>query len=216
MEDLPDDLIIWKYMELPKFFDMLYDKHLFFSNVRLLPDLYECSFPELRKKTKDIEKLKDLVFVNCWTIAEEEDYALWKVYLNNSKYGVAIRTTIGNLKSCLQLSSPYNLSTIRIRRVNYSYKLEKISIESIVCTKKPFYKYENELRLWIRAVYNEDVGSDGIKIIMDIDRLIESIYISPFMPYWFNMSLIDIVNKYKGDTFLSSKLIPSSIREKEP
>ncbi|GAG86029.1 unnamed protein product [marine sediment metagenome] len=50
---------------------------------------------------------------------------------------------------------------------------------------------------------------------MDIDQLIESIYISPFMPYWFNMSLIDIINKYKGDTFLSSKLIPSSIREKE-
>ncbi|GAG86025.1 unnamed protein product [marine sediment metagenome] len=73
--------------------------------------------------------------------------------MNNSKYGVAIRTTIGNVKSCLQLSSPYNLSTIEISKVNYSYKLKKISIESIVCTKKPFYQYENELRLWLKGVY---------------------------------------------------------------
>ena len=50
---------------------------------------------------------------------------------------------------------------------------------------------------------------------MNLDTLIESIYISPLTPEWFYLALNDIINKYKGEVFLHSKLITSGIREQQ-
>lgn len=215
MGELPDDLIIWKYMDLPKFLDLLENEHLYFCKVRILTDLYECSFPELQKRTKAINDIKDLVFVNCWSISNQEDFALWKVYSNNNEYGVAIRTTVGKLKSCLQHSEPYSIPTIRFNKVVYSDNLKDKSLKSVVCTKKPFYSYEKELRLWLSAIEKTDIISNGLTVNLDINKMIEGIYISPFMPEWFHLNFISIVAKYKRKTFLHSKIIPSSIKEKK-
>ena len=215
MEELPDDLIIWKYMDLPKFLDLLENEHLYFCNVRILTDLYECSFPEWQKRTKQLNVIKDLVFVNCWSISNQEDFALWKVYSNNNEYGVAIKTTVGKLKSCLQHSEPYSIPTIRFNKVIYSDNLKDMSLKSAVCTKKPFYSYEKELRLWLRAIEETDIFSKGLTVNLNINQLIEGIYRSPFMPEWFYSNFKRIVAKYKGEAFLQSKIVPSSIKEKK-
>jgi hypothetical protein len=66
--------------------------------------------------------------------------------------------------------------------------------------KSPFYKYEQELRLLIDQV---KIGKDekgekmivanknpnGLKVPIDVNELIQEIYISPFMGDWFEEML---------------------------
>ena len=117
--------IVWRYMALDRFLDLLVHQRLFFSNAATMTDQYEATVPrrniEQRRKRllkkgihgRDLEEslatyewktnsLRDLTLLNCWSIDRFESYALWKIYLGGSKAGVAIRTSVSRLRKALE------------------------------------------------------------------------------------------------------------------
>ena len=120
-----DNTIIWRYMDLAQFLDVLVHEQLYFPNMKILSDQYEGTIPKniIEQKKAELENqglsgkeleeemvrfhffmhpMPELSFVNCWSMERLESYALWKIYLKGSTSGVAIRSTVGALKNALQ------------------------------------------------------------------------------------------------------------------
>ena len=113
--------VIWRYLGLDKFLDLLASNELFFTNAKKMTDKHEGVIPkrnekhilkqlksegfndeeakyESQKRLHQTNSLRALTLLNCWTINQHESYALWKIYLGGDKSGVAIKTTVSKLE----------------------------------------------------------------------------------------------------------------------
>lgn len=168
------NIVIWRYLSLDKFIDLLISKQLFFTNAARMTDKYEGLVPkrnqeyllkELKNngyssKDADLESqgrfymtnsLREMTLLNCWTIDQNESYALWKIYLGGAKSGVAIKTTVGKLNRAIRKGNDRYDEDIFISKVNYTdfIKEEPDNRFNVITTKNKFYQYEKELRLFI-------------------------------------------------------------------
>jgi len=206
--------LVWRYMDLDKFTRLLENQSLYFCNAKRLSDQYEVTIPRStvqiwRKQLagvgyspEDIENeidirlngwqygaMKDLTLINCWSVSPHESYALWKIYLGNKPEGVAIRSTLGRLKSAIRSGKDPYTETLYMGKVQYRnhLKSDELSRFSIVTTKKTFYKFEEELRLFILNSPLSEGGNApaydialGRNVKVDLERLIQRVYVSPF------------------------------------
>ncbi len=242
--DIPHgNKVIWRYMGLDKFLDLLTHKRLFFTNATNLTDEYEISIPTdfiERKRNQLINEgftgreleeeiiqfqyihspMRDLTLVNCWSLGRDESYALWKIYLGGSKAGVAIRTNVSSLKQSLINSNKQLDEEIFISKINYSNFLKEQDLNrfKLITTKREFYKYEDELRLFILDYPRSEGGKKrsfdfhkGMYVNIDIEVLTGKIYLSPFVGSWFKESIMKIIDKVAPD--LNVKIVSSSIRD---
>lgn len=137
---------------------------------------------------------KDFVMVNCWSISPHESYALWKIYLGegenlgDGKNGVAIKSTVGALKRAVQKGNDPYPEEFLLGRVKYKahLKLDELARLSVITTKKPYYDFEKELRLFI---INEPLSDGSVppydihvgrSVKVDLQMMIHQVYISPF------------------------------------
>ena len=221
---------IWRFMDFTKFVNLLDTKSLFFSRSDKLGDLFEGSIPRaniaqrsswykdtipdknIRELSKFREKLRFHTFLNCWHINEIESDAMWKIYTKNNT-GIAIQSTYTHLIDVLK-----EYEDVYIGPVNYiDYDSEFIPEGNMFWPfihKQNSFKHETELRAIIQNIPNHKEGTSinvpgplGVNKIIDLDLLIEKIYISPSSPEWFNKLVQSIIQKYTLDKSISfSKL----------
>jgi len=196
--------------------DLINDAALYFPNATRLTDQYEVTLPEkaisfkrqqlqqLGLDGRDLEEelaifhweknpMKDLVLVNCWSLSPYESYALWKIYLGNHKNGVAIRTTAGALKRSIKHGGDTYPEDFYMGKVRYRHHLKQEELESqlarlaVVTSKKPFYDFEKEMRLFILNYPLSEGGitppyniHEGRTVKVDLRTMIHHVYISPF------------------------------------
>ena len=203
---------VWRYMAHWKLEKLIANSELFLSNATELSDQYEVSIPEstLKSKRKELEEagvkgrgleeelmgfhwetdpMKDLVLINCWSISPHESYALWKIYLGNEKNGVAIRSTISALRKAVQIGGDLYPEEFFLGKVKYKTHLkpDELARLSIITTKKPYYDFEKELRLFIINYPRSEGGTvtpydikDGRTVRVDLETMIKQVYVSPF------------------------------------
>jgi len=177
--------VIWRYLSLDKFLDLIVSKELFFTNAAKMTDKYEGLIPkrnqeyllkqirkegyslkdaeiESQKRLHQTNSLRELTLLNCWTINQHESYALWKIYLGGAKSGVAIKTTVGKLTRAIKKGNDHFDEDIFISKVNYTdfIREEPESRFNVITTKNKFYEYEKELRLFI---FHYPLSEGGIK-----------------------------------------------------
>lgn len=209
-----DDTIIFRYMDFSKFMDLLENRHLFFCNAEYFEDEYEGKMPEGFYKDWSVESMNRHIpfkekfdeviksYISCWNKGEVESYSLWKIYTNPNT-GVAIKTTVGDLKKSM------NNDAIKIYKTEYinfnekeidceppRYDRETRSGFRINRDVREVYKdkpYSSEEE--IRAVYIVNSRKSGINFSVDLSTLINEIYISPFAPKWFDELIEKIVKK---------------------
>ncbi len=115
--------------------------------------------------------------VNCWHASEYESEAMWKMY---SSYGIAIESTIGQLRNSI-----LNKEHLRIANVRYA-DFEKDQIEQghrhyALFMKRKSFEHEKELRATVLL----EKEKQGVLMKCDLDTLITRIHISPFdKPYF--------------------------------
>ena len=188
---LPDDndTIVWKYLDLSKFLDMLLSRQLFMSRSDKFEDQYEGTFSEptfdeIKKiaannsKFLDYYKLhREKVVISSWHINEYESFAMWQIFTQNTE-GLAIQTTIGRLKEALLTEKK---TEQYIGSVNYiDYKKEFIPFEDTFFPflfKRKSFQYEREIRIISDLSENNIKINDGLKIDIDVNQLIEKIRI---------------------------------------
>ena len=222
---LPKDLntIIWKYLDLSKFLDLLMSEKLFMSRSDKFEDQYEGTFSE--PTFEEIKKLsidnpdflnyykthREKVAISSWHINEYESFAMWQIFTQNSE-GLAIQSTIGRLQESLVLETNFKQY---IGEVNYiDYKKEHIPFDDMFFPflfKRKSFQYEGEVRL-ITDIGDSNIKiNEGLKINVEINRLIGKIYIHPKSENWYKNLVIQLVKQLGFDFKIEKSDLESDI-----
>ncbi|MCL6462651.1 MAG: hypothetical protein I4O51_12385 [Flavobacterium micromati] len=206
---LPNDTntVVWKYLDLSKFLDLLLSHKLFMSRSDKFEDQYEGTFSE--PTFEEIKKLaidnpdflnhykthREKVAISSWHINEYESFAMWQIFTQNSE-GLAIQSTIGRLQRSLLPETDFEQY---IGEVNYiDYKKELIPFDDSFFPflfKRKSFQYEREVRV-ITDIGESDLQiNEGLKISVDINELIEKIYIHPKSENWYKNLVIQLVKQ---------------------
>ena len=138
-----------------------------------------------------------------------ESAALWSIY-TKSKQGVAIQSTFSRLCDCFNV---YKVEKIRIGRINYiDYRDQKFDYCIFdnpylpLIYKRISFEYEKELRALIinpkcvsripTSQEELDQNPKGLSVSVDLDILIENIFIAPNSPAWVKEVLTSVLQKY--------------------
>lgn len=180
---------------------------------------------QLRKTIKTCFSLNPQIFyVNCWHMSNMESAVLWKRYLKSDE-GIAVKSTVGLLKEAISRCP----ETVLIGKVIYGHdnvkgvskreNVENISVRigkkqysafDAVLAKKESFRQEKELRAMLVAhelTTNAICNEVGVKTLIDINTLIEEVYIGPKAPKWIKNLVKRVSKKYK----LKVKVIQSDI-----
>ncbi|MDI5896191.1 MAG: hypothetical protein Q8R22_03390 [Flavobacterium sp.] len=222
---LPEDpnTIVWKYLDLSKFLDLLMSEKLFMSRSDKFEDQYEGTFSE--PTFEEIKKLsidnpdflnyykthREKVAISSWHINEYESFAMWQIFTQNSE-GLAIQSTIGRLQESLVPETNFNQY---IGEVNYiDYKKEHIPFDDMFFPflfKRKSFQYEGEVRI-ITDIGKSDIKiNEGLKINVDINQLIEKIYIHPKSENWYKNLVIQLVKQLGFDFTIEKSDLESDI-----
>jgi hypothetical protein len=222
---LPEDpdTIVWKYLDLSKFLDLLLSQKLFMSRSDKFEDQYEGTFSE--PTFEEIKKLainnpdfldyykthREKVAISSWHINEYESFAMWQIFTQNSE-GLAIQSTIGRLQKALEPEK--NLKQY-IGQVNYiDYKKEYIPFDDLFFPflfKRKSFQYEREVRIISDTSDTKININDGIKINVNISQLIDKIYIHPKSENWYKNLVIELVSKLGFDIEIEKSDLESDI-----
>ena len=207
------DIPIWRYMDFTKFVSMLVHKGLYFSRLDKLGDPFEGSLPKLnvadqsiivpdelkanpilaqgyidsfKNMRQAIKRLRTSVFASTWHMAEHESAAMWKLYARTEE-AICVRSTYAKLESLLG-------DDVFVGRVIYiDYDQYMIPLGNILWPyvhKRKSFEHEQELRALIpdlkNGFSNEAIQQPpGIWRDIDLNALIDHIYIAPTAPEWF-------------------------------
>lgn len=206
---LPDDpdTIVWKYLDLSKFLDLLLSKKLFMSRSDKFEDQYEGTFSEptfeeIKKLAADNPEFlnyykthREKVAISSWHINEYESFAMWQIFTQNSE-GLAIQSTIERLQKAVRRENNFDQY---IGEVNYiDYKKEYIPFDDLFFPflfKRKSFQYEREVRILTDTSKSDIKLNDGIKINVDLKQLIEKIYIHPKSENWYKKLVIELVER---------------------
>ena len=217
------DTIVWKYLDLSKFLDLLLSQKLFMSRSDKFEDQYEGTFSE--PTFEEIKKLsennpdfldyykskREKVIISSWHINEYESFAMWQIFTQNSE-GLAIQSTVKRLQNALEPEKNYDQF---IGEVNYiDYKKEYIPFNDTFFPflfKRKSFQYEREVRIISDVSSNDITINDGLKINVDINQLIEKIYIHPKSENWYKKLVIELVDKLGFDIEIEKSDLESDI-----
>jgi hypothetical protein len=222
---LPEDpnTVVWKYLDLSKFLDLLMSGKLFMSRSDKFEDQYEGTFSE--PTFEEIKKLsidnpdflnyykthREKVAISSWHINEYESFAMWQIFTQNSE-GLAIQSTIGRLQESLVPEINFKQY---IGEVNYiDYKKEHIPFDDMFFPflfKRKSFQYEGEVRI-ITDIGKSDIKiNEGLKINVNINQLIEKIYIHPKSENWYKNLVIQLVKQLGFDFTIEKSDLESDI-----
>ncbi len=224
----PDDASVWRYMDFTKLVALLETRTLRFTLLGLLEDKYEGHYslptveyirrmpeegpPEHRSvlahnsdfMLRTPEVVREIVYVSCWHVNDFESSAMWKLYLKSGE-GVAIRTSFLRLKESLADSREVNGGLIRY----IDYTQDEIELGNffhpVICKRRSF-QHEAELRL---AVVDPEVpvGSPGLDIEVDLERLIDKVYLAPGTERWIYDLMGSVLRRYE----ISASVVQSDL-----
>lgn len=152
--DCPDDLVLWRYIDIPKLYMLLVHGELHFTPAARLrqdegyefriplanraaqrasyQEFLEQAFPGASSNARDLQLFDaadsaalDTCAISCWHINSRENNAFWSGYVPHG--GVAIKTTLGRVKNAYAAKWRENL---RGHRWVCGAKVEYINYET--------------------------------------------------------------------------------------
>lgn len=214
--ELPRSLLeeasIWRYFTFAQFLALLEFRALHFTRVDLLPDPFvdsvgQPSLGALPGMTADaIQRSLELmrisrqaVFVNCWYANRHDLPDVW-TRCGGKNNGIAVRSSIGALRSALQRSS----QKVHISNVSYiDYNRDPIPLGNAFLSalhKDEKFQHEREVRALLLQTGGHDSTifspgpEHGVDVEIDTSALIEDVRAAPQSDPWFD-SLIASVCK---------------------
>jgi hypothetical protein len=212
----PDQTVIWRYLDMHRFLALLHDSALYLCRADKFPDPWEGVWPNevlvklrLYAQSKGIanllERAKTFNYVSCWHIGSVESAALWGLYASS---GIAVRSTVGRLKQSLTDDKAINIGEVSY--IDFDSWTGQgglrgdlgISLLAATYLKRESFRHEHELRV---VYYNPPTNLDSVdpaawpvhhSLSVDLNELIESVYISPLAPAWLVEPVRSICSKF--------------------
>ena len=201
---------------MSKFSLLVCRKKLWFSRADLLGDDHEGSYPECMISQRESKwpsqelkarmrrgsaKGREHTYVSCWTKQDPESFAMWKIYTPNAT-GIAIQSTIGKLARCF-IRRPNDLFErfdVKIEPIKYDLdRIRHISKEDDLNRfqhKLKAYSYEKEIRALLTFIPTVEDPRIGFELEVDLDVLIEKIYLSHRLGDGLEQFVRDIIDEF--------------------
>jgi hypothetical protein len=218
-----EDAKIWRYMDFSKLVCLIDKSALFFAradklgdpfegsfskaNIKLSPIVYKDKIPQeeiIKFRKIYIYRLRQFLVINSWYLNEYESAAMWNRYLKSNE-GIAIQTSFKNLKNSL-IDNRYNIYIGKVRYIDYEKDwLPEGNVFYPFLHKRKSFEYEQELRAIIAELgkstdmKNKTPFDDGIYVNVDLNMLIQNVYVAPTCPPWLTELIKSISNKYGLD-----------------
>jgi hypothetical protein len=211
--NLKEALILRRYVDLPKFLDLLHSRCLYLRRADGFADRLEGAlFPGLRASMDAVHargdshenaddfyrKARTGSYVSCWSIGAKDNMALWQLY-GGARTCVAVTTTVGRL---IRLALSWNESA-ELRRVDYvdhrrvsTYVIGRYT--DVLKFKNEAFAYENELRLIVPRL-GKDWKRNPIGLslpIVSLDTFVRSVVLAPEAEPWFIEAVRSLCAKY--------------------
>jgi hypothetical protein len=147
-------------------------------------------------------------YVNCWHMSSSESIAMWQIYGSRND-SLAVQSTYRRLFDVLPSSCAVGV----VRYLNYDY--DEVSMNDFFTAalcKRDIFDHEKELRC-VLLQGNESGDEifeplpDGVNVKVDIDSLIEKIYISPVADTF----IIEVIRRLASTYSLSVPIVQSKI-----
>lgn len=169
----PDDTVVWRFMDFPKFLQLLETSSLWFSRADVFEDPFEASFTdgELAHLTSQggaaaeqhIQRamlpmaayMQTTSFVNCWRGGRDESMAMWDLY-GKASGSVAIKSTLGRLKRIAE-SAAQKIFIGQVRYIDWQEAPFDNNLVVMSVRKGLSYRHESEIRLLIWAVQDQSL-----------------------------------------------------------
>jgi len=227
---------IWRYFDWWKFEDLLESRTLFFARSDCLGEPFEGAYPKRLKdyfskvvedkypkethepfhsiKSKFLEARRKYVAISCWHENEHENHGMWQTYLKDRTNGVAIQTTVRELKE--SLGNVKGLSFYKVVYLNFKTEtipgdFAKTLLYDPFALKRLEFKWENEIRFcfckeekldgveFINGKYDyipkDTIPEPGIGIEVGLEKMIKRIYLCPNASQELHERTIELVSR---------------------
>ena len=159
---------------------------------------------------------------------EHESAAMWNLYLKSNE-GIAIQSTYRKLRA--SIVDPEMVHLGKVEYIDYEkdvighyYDINSANPSvynpfSTFVHKRKSFEHEREVRALIwkpptvaedRIGYYQDTITDGINIKVNVELLVEKVYVAPSAPSWL-LALVSAVAQRYGFTF---EMVPSKLDER--
>lgn len=214
--ELSNNLVLRRYLDLPKFIDLLRTQSLYLCRADLFQDKFEGSFtPSLRAAIQEAylhnksnfsyekfkKELREGVYINCWTLGLNDNMALWELY-GKSEASVAITTTVGRLRKEIAestLSGATNLCKVEYVKHWNDPKINIIPYSNVFRYKVIAYDFEREVRIIhdrFEESFKKSNKENGLHLSVRLNSLLRSINVSPSAQPWFIDLVKDVTGRY--------------------
>ena len=213
--DLPPiklDEKIWHYFSLSKFLGLLRSSSLYLCRQDQFDDTFEGAmskkdeafFNQISPGMTNNMKGDTLgcFYSNCWTKSEVDEYVMWNTYAS-LKDGVAIQTTTLNLISSLDSTDNRHVYVADVQYIDYEsdYTFRRTGGKANMIpprfSKRSYFAAEKELRvLYWDTDGKFDSTPIGLDFKVDLNTLIDSIFVSPNSYPWFRDVVEEVLLKY--------------------
>ncbi len=206
--------IVRRYLDLPKYIQLLRSSALYFPRVDQFPDKFEGVLPPGISKVVDdaqskgegdhsskswYEQLRTGAYVSCWSSGTIDNMGLWQLY-GTASAGVAVATTIGELiRACCNWGE-----SVRIHKVQYINHF--VNPDMVIGNyldplrfKHLGYRFEDEVRLVIGRMHPKHGEAQrplGLSFPIDLKRMIQSVVVAPEAKPWFFDLVSDVTSRY--------------------
>jgi hypothetical protein len=217
---------IWRFIDLPKFLDMLVTGSLYFTRGDMFEDPYEGMPPDeymeavrrggtnigsVQHQTRMFHHYRADFFINCWHMSDHESAGMWKLYAGVDA-GIAIKSTYSRLLHAFK-DTPERFY-LGLTSYDHNHVFGPTNPFKFSSYKRPAFGHEREVRAMIWRTSDrgfqpiEDVdspvqwplpvrpGEKGIHLATSLSQLITEVVLSPSTPPWFPAILRDVIGKY--------------------
>lgn len=202
-------------MDFTKFVSLISTATLFHARADLLGDDFEGSLPLRNVQERfvpwggisedGLKRLSDGIgetrrrqreeyCISCWHENEYESAAMWRLYLKSDE-GIAVRSTYRRLKASI-------VDTRRsyLGKVDYKdYTTDMIDEGNVFpryLTKRKSFEHEREIRSVINLFGQGDGSAGGVALKVDLETLIDRVYVAPRSPKWFHDVVSNVIAQY--------------------
>lgn len=208
-------IILTRYMDLPKFVDLLRTSELHLAPAVDFEDHLEGTLPEavrqsfsnstLLEEKYGKRSIQEMEYLNkvrtnlsCWTKGSGDNMALWKIY-GGSKQSVAVSTIFSNMTACA--GEWTKIARVKFKEVVYLDHSGKLPDgvysldENTFGIKHEAYSFEKEIRIVVTREHSKT--SSPFRLPIKLNDFITKIIVAPESGDWFYNLVVDLANKYK-------------------
>lgn len=210
--ELKDGSPLRRYMDLPKFVDLLRSRALYLRRADCFNDKFEGALTSSIRKAIDSARESDKLaesadifyqrcrkgtFVSCWTFGAKDNMALWQLFGGPSN-SVAISTTAERVtRMCL--AWPENSLIAKVKYIDHFENPDMVigRYTDPLQFKHEAFEFEREVRLMISQQKSWQRNPEGMQLpIADLNELISSVVVAPDAGDWFLELVKDLGQRY--------------------